>query len=89
MRVCLFSLRRCQADIRLTKQKGASGPTWTTFHAIANPLERASYAIHVYGGDLLNVAQRSVWNPFTFDEHPYDMKLVSDYARELKATTRN
>ncbi|HVN91435.1 MAG TPA: hypothetical protein VMT61_16595 [Candidatus Binataceae bacterium] len=58
-------------------------------HAIANPLERASYAIHVYGGDLLNFANRSVWNPFTFDEHPYEMKLVSDYARELMNAARN
>ena len=58
-------------------------------HAIANPLERASYAVHVYGGDLLNFAKRSVWNPFTLEEHPYDMKLVSDYARELMAPARN
>ena len=58
-------------------------------HAIANPLEHASYAIHVYGGDLLNFANRSVWNPFTFDEHPYDIKLISDYARELMHEARH
>jgi len=54
-------------------------------HAIANPLDRASCAIHVYGGDLLNFSNRSVWNPFTFEEHPYDIKLITDYARELMA----
>jgi predicted metal-dependent enzyme (double-stranded beta helix superfamily) len=52
-------------------------------HAIANPLDRPSCAIHIYGGDLLNFSHRSVWNPFTFEEHPYDLKLITDYAREL------
>ena len=56
-----------------------------TIHAIANPLDRPSCAIHVYGGDLLNFSSRSTWNPFTFEEHPYDIKLVSEYARQLMA----
>jgi hypothetical protein len=90
MRVCLFSRRRSQADTRLTKDKRASGPICrTTFHAIVNPLERASYAIHLYGGDLLNFAERSVWNLFTLEKHSYDMKLTSDYAREPMAEARN
>ncbi|MDO8431188.1 MAG: cysteine dioxygenase family protein [Candidatus Binatus sp.] len=54
-------------------------------HAIANPLDRPSCAIHIYGGDLLNFSNRSVWNPFTFEEHPYDIKLITNYARELMA----
>jgi len=54
-------------------------------HAIANPLDRVSCAIHIYGGDLLNFSNRSVWNPFTFEEHPYDIKLITNYARELMA----
>jgi predicted metal-dependent enzyme (double-stranded beta helix superfamily) len=58
-------------------------------HAIANPLDRTSCAIHVYGGDLLNFASRSVWNPFTFEEHPYDLKLIADYARELMTGTQS
>jgi hypothetical protein len=33
-------------------------------HAIANPLNRTSCAIHVYGGDLLNFSGRSLRNPF-------------------------
>jgi predicted metal-dependent enzyme (double-stranded beta helix superfamily) len=54
-------------------------------HAIANPLDRPSCAIHIYGGDLLNFSNRSVWNPVTFEEHPYDIKLLMDYARQLMA----
>jgi predicted metal-dependent enzyme (double-stranded beta helix superfamily) len=53
-------------------------------HAIENPLDRVSCAIHVYGGDLLNSGRR-MWNPFTFEEHPYDNKLIRDYARQLMA----
>lgn len=53
-------------------------------HAIENPLDRLSYAIHVYGGDLL-AANRSAWDPFTFEEHPFDNKLVREYSRRLMA----
>jgi hypothetical protein len=54
-------------------------------HAIANPLDHVSCAIHIYGGDLLNFSGRSTWNPFTFEEHPYDINLLMDYSRQLRA----
>lgn len=54
-------------------------------HAIANPLDHASGAIHVYGGDLLDFSNRSTWNPFTFEEHPYDINLLMNYSRQLMA----
>lgn len=52
-------------------------------HAIENPLDRPLLAIHVYGGDFMDTSQRSVWNPFTYEEHAYDFKLITDYARQL------
>jgi predicted metal-dependent enzyme (double-stranded beta helix superfamily) len=51
-------------------------------HAIENPLERTSYAIHVYGGDLPN-AKRSMWNPFTLKEEPLEYQSMMRYARQL------
>lgn len=54
-------------------------------HAIENPSDRTLLAIHVYGGDFLDTSKRSVWNPFTFEEHPYDFKVIMDYARQLMA----
>ncbi|HET9404921.1 MAG TPA: cysteine dioxygenase family protein [Burkholderiales bacterium] len=42
-------------------------------HAVTNPLDRITGAIHVYGGDFFAV-QRSEWDPRTFEEQPYDMK---------------
>jgi predicted metal-dependent enzyme (double-stranded beta helix superfamily) len=40
-------------------------------HAVANPLDRITAAIHVYGGDFFSVP-RSEWDPKTFEERPYD-----------------
>ena len=51
-------------------------------HAIENPLDRTSYAIHVYGGDLLG-APRRMWNPFTLQEEPFEYQTARRYARQL------
>ena len=42
-------------------------------HAVTNPLDQITGAIHVYGGDFF-ATPRSEWDPKTFEEHPYDMK---------------
>ena len=44
----------------------------TIIHAVTNPLNQITGAIHVYGGDFF-ATPRSEWNPETFEEHPYDM----------------
>jgi hypothetical protein len=51
-------------------------------HAIENPFDRTSFAIHVYGGDLLS-APRRMWNPFTLQEEPFESQTVMRYARQL------
>ena len=51
-------------------------------HAIANPLDRTSYAIHVYGGDL-PAAPRRMWNPVTLKEEAFEYQTMMRYAREL------
>ncbi len=42
-------------------------------HAVTNPLDRITAAIHVYGGNFFATA-RSEWDPQTFEEHPYDVE---------------
>jgi predicted metal-dependent enzyme (double-stranded beta helix superfamily) len=42
-------------------------------HAVTNPLDQITGAIHVYGGDFF-ATPRSEWNPKTFEEHPYDVE---------------
>jgi len=44
----------------------------TIIHAVTNPLDRITGAIHVYGGDFF-ATPRSEWDPVTHAEHPYDI----------------
>jgi hypothetical protein len=41
-------------------------------HAVTNPLDQITSAIHVYGGDFFAMP-RSEWDPQTLEEHPYDV----------------
>ena len=42
-------------------------------HAVTNPLDQITGAIHVYGGDFF-ATPRSEWDPKTFAEQPYDVQ---------------
>jgi predicted metal-dependent enzyme (double-stranded beta helix superfamily) len=42
-------------------------------HAVTNPLNRITAAIHVYGGDFFAVP-RSEWDPQTLQERPFDIE---------------
>lgn len=42
-------------------------------HAVTNPLDQITAALHVYGGDFF-ATPRSEWDPRTFEEHPYDVE---------------
>jgi predicted metal-dependent enzyme (double-stranded beta helix superfamily) len=42
-------------------------------HAVTNPLDRITAALHVYGGDFF-ATPRSEWDPNTFAEQPYDIE---------------
>ena len=42
-------------------------------HAVTNPLDRITSAIHVYGGDFFAMP-RSEWDPTTHEEQPYDVQ---------------
>ena len=49
-------------------------------HAVTNPLDRITAALHVYGGDFFAVP-RSEWDPQTFQERSFDI----EHAREVFA----
>ena len=53
-------------------------------HAVVNPLDQITAAIHVYGGDFFGTA-RSEWNPQTLTEQPYD---VADTLRAFEEANR-
>lgn len=46
-----------------------------TIHAVSNPADVPTGAIHVYGGDFVAQA-RSQWRPPALTEEPYDYELV-------------
>lgn len=51
-------------------------------HAVSNPLDKPSFALHVYGGDLLTV-ERRMWNPFTSEELPFELNQFLKYSLEM------
>jgi predicted metal-dependent enzyme (double-stranded beta helix superfamily) len=53
-------------------------------HSVANPLERLTGAIHVYGGDFVH-RERSQWGPGPLEERPYDMASIE---AEFEAANR-
>ena len=56
-------------------------------HAVTNPLEQITAAIHVYGGDFFAVP-RSEWNPETFEERPFDLKHAMEVFEESNERLR-
>jgi predicted metal-dependent enzyme (double-stranded beta helix superfamily) len=52
-----------------------------TIHAVANPTERLTGAIHVYGGDFVH-QPRSQWGPGDLVERPYDMEAINRQSHE-------
>lgn len=44
-------------------------------HAVTNPLDQITAALHVYGGDFFG-SPRSEWNPVTFEEAQYDVEAT-------------
>lgn len=44
-------------------------------HSVANPLERFTGGIHIYGGDFFDTT-RSQWNPETLAEEPSDGAVI-------------
>ena len=55
-------------------------------HAISNPLPASSSAIHVYGGDLVERPERSLWNPYTFDREDYEITRLIEYVKEMSSS---
>jgi predicted metal-dependent enzyme (double-stranded beta helix superfamily) len=54
-------------------------------HAVANPMERLTGAIHVYGGDFVNEPRRQ-WPPEAMQEEAFDMdRLRQQFAQANEA----
>jgi predicted metal-dependent enzyme (double-stranded beta helix superfamily) len=60
----------------------------SVIHAVTNPLEQITAAIHVYGGDFFAVP-RSEWDPQTLEERAFDLdrakRVFEESNRRLRA----
>jgi predicted metal-dependent enzyme (double-stranded beta helix superfamily) len=56
-------------------------------HAVSNPVERLTGAIHVYGGQFFTTP-RSEWDPETLDEHPFDVEHARKAFADANAAWR-
>ena len=56
-------------------------------HAIENPGAQPTLGLHVYGGDLLG-APRSMWDPHTGEERPYDVPQFYQWSKDLALKRR-
>ncbi|NKB56842.1 MAG: hypothetical protein GKS00_10950 [Alphaproteobacteria bacterium] len=72
-----------QTGERLLKSGDVAVLAPKTIHAIDNPIERKSNAIHVYGGNLVARTGRSMWNPRTQEREDYEIGQLSEYTKEL------
>ena len=70
---------------RLLKEVDVAVRCPEAVHAIANPLPANSSAIHVYGGDLVERSNRSMWNPHTQEREDYDITQLITYVTEISA----
>ncbi len=78
----LAQVRGRRLDVSET---AALGPA--VIHAVTNPLDRYTGAIHVYGGDFFAVT-RSEWDPETWQEHPYDVEKATRLFTEVNERGR-
>ena len=58
-----------------------------TIHAVTNPRQGLTGAIHVYGGDFVN-QPRSQWGPGPEEERPYDLADARRQFAEANAAWR-
>ena len=84
--------RRLDDDARTVHESGGKelrvGDVLTlgtdAIHAVTNPLDKLTAAIHIYGGDFVN-KPRSQWGPGPLEEQPYDMETVNRQFAEANA----
>lgn len=57
-------------------------------HAVTNPLDQITGAIHVYGGDFF-ATPRSEWDRDTFEERPYDVEQTMRAFEESNERVRD
>jgi predicted metal-dependent enzyme (double-stranded beta helix superfamily) len=77
-----------RAGGREISERDVLGLGMDAIHSVKNPERVFTGAIHVYGGDFLNIP-RSQWDPDTLIEQPYDLEYIrGEFARANEAWAR-
>jgi predicted metal-dependent enzyme (double-stranded beta helix superfamily) len=76
----------CESGERLLEKGDVVVLDTEAIHAISNPLQTNSSAIHVYGGDLVDRPERSMWNPHTLEREDYDIAQLLEYVKEISGS---
>jgi len=73
---------------RFYRRAGAATPRSSgddTIHAVTNPRQAFTAAIHIYGGDITRRPGRSEWDESTAEELGYDFERVKHYFEAANA----
>ena len=69
--------------------RSANGGLIVVIHSVTNPIPRLTGAIHIYGGDFFNPADRSEWDPETLLEEPWDPARAARRFEDADKTFRD
>ena len=73
-----------QHGLKVMEPKDTAPLGASIIHAVTNPLDKITGALHVYGGDFF-AAPRSEWDPKTHKEQPYDIAATMRAFEESNA----
>ena len=74
-----------EQEITLNPETGIFPLRADAIHAIETPSDQSMFALHVYGGNILQRSSRSAWDPETMEEVPYNYEQLMDFCKTLSA----
>ncbi len=74
-----------EQELVLNPETGIFSLRADAIHAIETPPGQEMCGLHVYGGNILQRSSRSVWDPETMEELPYNFEQVMSFAKTLSA----
>lgn len=78
-----------EREVVLTPETGIFALRADAIHAIETPPDRPMYGLHVYGGNILQRSSRSVWDPETMNEAPYNYERLMEFCKVLTRRRRD
>ena len=74
-----------EQEVVLTPDTGIFTLRADAIHAIETAPGKPMFGLHVYGGNILERSSRSMWDPETMEELPYNYNRLMDFCKTLIA----